>query len=103
MTETPSAFALSAPPPAAVDATASRALTAAGAAAAEARDAAARAVDVDWVARAARAYEGRVDEALRAFGDAVTLLDAAAGSARRAEERARSGAASSCLGPAGGR
>ncbi|MFC8734432.1 hypothetical protein ACFT5B_18410 [Luteimicrobium sp. NPDC057192] len=103
MTETPSSFAPFVPPPFAVDATASRALDAAGAAAAEAREAAARALDVDWVSRAARAYDGRVDEALGAVDDAVTLLDSAADAARRAEERARAGAASSCLRPAGGR
>lgn len=101
MTQPSSSSAPFLPPTAAVDATASRALDAAGAAAAEARQAAARALDVDWVSRAARAYDGRVDEALGAVDDAVTLLDAAAGAARRAEELARSRAAASCLGPAG--
>jgi len=89
VTEHSSAFARPVPPPAAVDATASRALDAAGAAAADARLAAARALDVDWVSRAARAYDGRVDEALEAVDGAVSLLGAAAGSARGAEQRWR--------------
>ncbi|MGC5165750.1 hypothetical protein [Luteimicrobium sp. DT211] len=103
MTDQPSPFVRPAPPPAAVDATASRALDAAAAAAVDARQAAARALEVDWVSRAARAYDGRVDEALGAVDDAVALLDAAAGSARRAERRERDGEPSACLGPGGGR
>ncbi|GMA24228.1 hypothetical protein GCM10025864_19870 [Luteimicrobium album] len=104
VTDQPAPFARTVPPPAAVDATASRALDAAAEAAAEARVVAARALDVDWVSRAARAYDGRIDEALGAVDDAVTLLDGAAGAARAAEQRARDGEPPACLaGHPGGR
>jgi hypothetical protein len=102
VTDPSSSLVRQAPPPAALDATASRALDAAAAVVVEAREAAVRALDVDWVSRAARAYGGRVDEAARAIGDAVSLLDLAAGSARRAEERARDGEPPACLGVRGG-
>ena len=104
VTEQPSPFPRTVPPPAAVDATASRALDAAAVAAAEAHVVAARALDVDWVSRAARAYGGRVDEALGAVDGAVTLLDGAAGAARAAEQRAREGEPPACFaGRPGGR
>lgn len=84
-------------PAAALDASASRALGAARGDLLDARALVARALDVDWLSRAATAYGGRVDDVLAALDAAARLLQAAVVSAQQAESVARLGLPPVCL------
>lgn len=55
------------------------------------RAAVGRALDVDWVSKAAQAYGGAVDDVLAALDDAARLLGLAVAAARTAEVAASVG------------